>query len=81
MKYRFKAFFLVSLALSGCVSDNDVDSDKCSSFGFHPGSRSFNNCLIVQNSSSADNELRFLDIIHAEEERERQSSIVKNRRE
>ncbi|GHC79030.1 hypothetical protein [Limoniibacter endophyticus] len=61
----------LSLLLAACVSDQEIDQDKCSSFGFRPGTDAFSNCMMNQNTQRADDERRFLDRMQADEQRDR----------
>jgi hypothetical protein len=73
-KMRYLLIALVPLAVAGCISAEDqraMDQDKCSSFGFQPGTNSFANCMMEQSSQREADEQRSLDRIEAQEQRDR----------
>ena len=69
------SMFLLSMAVTGCVSVEDqrsMDQDKCSSFGYRPGTDRFADCMMEQSSQRAENEQRAQDRIAAQERRKRE---------
>ena len=72
-------FLLLSLAAAGCVSTEDkraMDTEKCSSFGFQPGTDAFATCMMRQDSQRAADEQRSLDRMEAQDRlnRDRQAA-------
>ncbi|PJO48209.1 hypothetical protein CQ054_21065 [Ochrobactrum sp. MYb29] len=78
---RFALLAVLPLALVGCTSDEGGDQDKCSSFGFHQGSRAHANCMFGLSFRGEDYELRYLDRLHAREERDYERAVNKRRQE
>lgn len=83
----FKAGYLllalVPLAIGGCVSSEEqqtMDQEKCASFGYRPGTDGFAGCMMQQNTQRANDEQRFLDRMHADEQRkkDRQAARLRN---
>lgn len=77
-RMRYLLIALASLAIAGCVSAEDqraMDQDKCSSFGFRPGTDNFAGCMMSQSAQREADEQRSLDRIEAQERRDQ------NRRE
>lgn len=70
-KFRHMLFALLPLAVAGCVTAEEVDQDKCSSFGFRPGTDAFANCMMEQSARHDDEERRYMDGLHERQERER----------
>ena len=74
MKYVLLA--LVPLAVAGCVSTEEqrsMDQEKCSSFGYRPGTGRFADCMMKQSSQRDDDDQRFLDRMNAQD-RERKEA-------
>lgn len=72
-------FLLLALAAAGCVSTEDqraMDTEKCSSFGFQPGTDAFATCMMRQDSQRAADEQRSLDRMEAQDRlnRDRQAA-------
>lgn len=73
-KMRYLLIVLVPLAVAGCVSAEDqraMDQEKCSSFGFQPGTDSFAKCMMKQSAQRDDDDQRSLDRINAQEQRDK----------
>lgn len=81
LKLRYLLLALVPLAVAGCVTDEEIDQDKCSSFGFSPGSNAFANCMMEQSARREDELRRYTEERHAREERDRERKKERKRRE
>ncbi|MGI8389175.1 hypothetical protein [Brucella anthropi] len=81
LKLRYLLSALVPLAVAGCVTAEEVDQDKCSSFGFRPGTDAFANCMMEQSARADDERRQWEQDYQAREERERQRKKERKRRE
>ncbi|NKC51707.1 hypothetical protein HED63_20760 [Ochrobactrum cytisi] len=80
LKLRYLLLALVPLAVAGCVTDEEIDQDKCSSFGFSAGSDAFANCMMQQSARRDDDNRRWDEEYRAREERDRARKKEKERR-
>jgi hypothetical protein len=72
LKFRHVLLALLPLVVAGCVTAEEVDQDKCSSFGFRPGTDAFASCMMQQSARHDDEERRYMDGLHERQERERE---------
>jgi hypothetical protein len=81
------SYLLVALGLvlvSGCVSEQEqreIDQDKCSTFGFRPGTDANATCMMRQNSQREEASERYMDRLHADEQRKRDRKQDRRQRE
>lgn len=81
-KMRFLVFAVLPLALAGCISDQEqlaLDQDKCSSYGYRPGTDRFADCVRMQDQQRAAEEQRFRERTRAREQEERERKAVRRR--
>ncbi|QWK81232.1 hypothetical protein [Ochrobactrum sp. BTU1] len=79
-KIRFFLLLLVPLAVVGCVMDDEINQDKCSSFGFRTGTDAFANCMMEQSARQDEERQRFSEEYRAREERDRERKRERRRR-
>ncbi|MBA8862846.1 hypothetical protein FHW19_004598 [Ochrobactrum anthropi] len=79
LKLRFMLLALVPLAVAGCVTAEEVDQDKCSSFGFRPGTDAFANCMMEQSARAEDENQRWDQERRAREDRDRERKKERRR--
>lgn len=66
-------FLLLPFATAGCVSDADqhsADQDKCSSYGYRPGSNRFADCMMEQDQQRANDQRRTMDDLEKQDRRD-----------
>ncbi|TCQ74469.1 hypothetical protein EDF68_11635 [Ochrobactrum sp. BH3] len=80
LKLRYLLLALVPLAVAGCVTAEEVDQDKCSSFGFRPGTNAFANCMMEQSARAEDENRRWDQERRVRENRERERKDERRRR-
>lgn len=81
LKLRYILLALVPLAVASCVTAEEVDQGKCSSFGFRPGSDAFANCMMEQSARAEDENRRRDQERRAREVDERERKKERQRRE
>lgn len=81
LKLKYLILAAVPLVITGCVTADEVFQDKCSSFGFRPGTDAFANCMMQQSALHEQDEQRAQDRIQAQEERDRERKRERRRRE
>jgi len=86
-RMRYVLLAMVPLAVAGCVSAEDqraMDQEKCSSFGYRPGTDSFADCMMKQSVQRDEDEQRFEDRMERRdrerrEARRRQDDVIDTR--
>ena len=79
-KLRYLPLVLLPLTLGGCISPEEqraMDQDKCSSYGFRPGTDNFAKCMMSQDRQRAEDEQRSLDRMRAQEQRDRERKAAR----
>ncbi len=66
---------LLPLAITGCVSTEDqqaADRQKCSSYGFAPGTDAFANCMMNRDWKRDDDQRQTMQSLEQQDRRDRQ---------
>jgi hypothetical protein len=71
---RYALLALVPLAFAGCVSAEDqraMDQDKCTSYGYRPGSNRFADCMMDQDQQRADDQRRTMESLERQDRKDK----------
>lgn len=73
-RMRYLLIALVPLAVAGCVSAEDqraMDEEKCTSYGYRPGTDRFADCMMSRDQQRADDQQRTMDELERQDRRDR----------